>query len=180
MPARVTAVHRNPRHRLAKLPEPAIELLAGVGVEGDAHAGETVQHRSRKRWNPGLPNLRQVHLFADEMLEELRGGGFDVGPGALGENVTTEGVELLALPAGARLRLGAEAIVEITGLRNPCVQLERFQAGLMEATLARDADGVLIRRAGVMGIVVAGGPVRPGDPIGIDLPAEPRVPLKAV
>jgi MOSC domain-containing protein YiiM len=176
----VVAVHRNPRHRLAKLPEPGIELLAGLGVEGDAHAGETVQHRSRKRWNPGLPNLRQVHLFAEEMLAELRAGGFDVAPGVLGENVTTRGLDLLALPAGARLGLGSDAVVEITGLRNPCVQLERFQPGLMEATLDHDAAGGLIRRAGIMTVVACGGTVRPGDAIAVELPAAPHVALKAV
>ena len=149
-------------------------------MEGDAHAGETVQHRSRKRWNPGLPNLRQVHLLAAELLEELRAGGFEAAPGLLGENVTTEGVDLLALPAGARLRLGGDAVVEVTGLRNPCVQLDRFQPGLMEAVLDRDEDGGLVRRSGVMGIVVTGGDVRAGDPIAVEPPAEPHAALKPV
>ena len=149
-------------------------------MEGDAHAGATVQHRSRKRWNPGLPNKRQVHLLAAELLAELNGRGFAVGPGEMGENVTTIGVDLLSLPAGTRLRLGKDAVVEVTGLRNPCVQLDRWQDGLMEATLDRDAHGGLVRRAGVMGIVAAGGEVRPGDPIAVELPDGPHVPLKPV
>jgi MOSC domain-containing protein YiiM len=177
---RVVAVSRRPTHRLAKDPASEIRLLAGLGVEGDAHAGETVQHRSRKRWNPELPNLRQVHLIAGELFDELNERGFDVAPGQLGENVTTRGVDLLALAAGARLRLGGEAVVEVTGLRNPCVQLDRFRDGLMEATLEREAGGTLRRRAGVMGIVIAGGQVRPGDPITVELPAAPHVPLEPV
>jgi MOSC domain-containing protein YiiM len=176
----VVAVSRYGRHRLSKEPVDAIRLLAGVGVEGDSHAGQTVQHRSRKRWNPTLPNLRQVHLIATELHDELRAAGFDVEPGTMGENVTTRGVDLLALPTGARLRLGADAVVEVTGLRNPCVQLDRYQQGLMEATLERRTDGTLRRRAGVMGVVVAGGEVRSGDPIGVELPAAPHAPLEPV
>ena len=177
--ARVVAVCRRPTHRVSKDPVEAIRLLEGLGVEGDAHAGETVQHRSRKRWNPGLPNLRQVHLLAAELLSELRAAGFEAAPGLLGENVTTEGIDLLGLPVGARLALGDAAVVEVTGLRNPCVQLDRFQPGLMEAVLDRDEDGGLIRRSGVMAIVVTGGDVLPGDPITIELPAE-HVALKPV
>jgi MOSC domain-containing protein YiiM len=180
VPGRVVAVSRRPTHRLAKDPAEAIRLLAGLGVEGDAHAGETVQHRSRKRWRPHLPNLRQVHLIAAELLDELNGRGFGVAPGQMGENVTTRDVDLLALPTGARLRLGGDAVVEVTGLRNPCVQLDRFQDGLMEATLEREEDGTLRRRAGVMGIVVAGGEVRPGDPVTVELPAAPHAPLEPV
>ena len=181
MPApSVVAVSRSPRHRLHKDPVDAIRLLEGLGVEGDAHAGATIQHRSRKRWRPKDPNLRQVHLLADELLGELRASGFDVEPGGMGENVTTRGVDLLALPTGARVRLGDEAVVEVTGLRNPCVQLDRWQDGLMEATLERDEDGGLIRRAGVMGVVLAGGEVRPGDAVRVELPPEPHAPLKPV
>jgi MOSC domain-containing protein YiiM len=177
---RVVAVSRRPTHRLAKDPASAIRLLAGLGVEGDAHAGETVQHRSRKRWRPHLPNLRQVHLIAHELLDELNERGFDVAPGQMGENVTTRGVDLLALPRGARVRLGGAAVVEVTGLRNPCVQLDRFRDGLMEATLEREPDGALRRRAGVMGIVVAGGEVRPGDAVAVELPAAPHAALEPV
>ena len=148
-----------------------MRLIEGIGVEGDAHAGTTVKHRSRVRQDPAQPNLRQVHLIQAELFEELRDAGFDVEPGSMGENVTTRGIDLLALPRGARLRLGLEAVIEVTGLRNPCTQLDSFQDGLMAATLDRDADGNVIRKAGVMAVVIAGGLVRPGDAITIELPA---------
>ncbi len=157
-----------------------IRLLSGLGVEGDAHAGGTVQHLSRKARDPAAPNLRQVHLIHAELHDELRGRGFAVAAGDMGENVTTRGVALLSLPVGTRLRLGAEAVVEITGLRNPCVQLDRFQQGLMAAVLARAADGSVIRKAGVLGVVLAGGEVRPGDLIAVELPATPHQPLAVV
>jgi MOSC domain-containing protein YiiM len=157
-----------------------IRLLAGLGVEGDAHLGETVRHRSRVRRDPTQPNLRQVHLIHAELHDKLRASGFAVSAGQMGENVTTRGVDLLGLPAGARLRLGDTATVEVTGLRNPCVQLDRIQPGLMAATLGRDEHGSLIRNAGVMGVVVAGGEVRPGDPIRVELPPEPHRPLEPV
>ncbi|HZY18211.1 MAG TPA: MOSC domain-containing protein [Ramlibacter sp.] len=181
MPApQVAAVHRSSSHSFSKHAEDAITLVEGLGVEGDAHAGATVRHRSRVRRDPGAPNLRQVHLLHAELFEELMAAGFAVWPGDLGENVTTRGVELLALPAGTRLRLGGAAVVELTGLRNPCSQLDRFQAGLMAAVLDRDALGRLVRKAGVMAVVVQGGPVAAGDAIAIELPAgEPR-PLEPV
>ena len=180
MSAVVTAVSRSPRHRFSKHNEPWIRLLAGLGVEGDAHAGEKVQHRSRKRWTPHLPNLRQVHLIHCELHDALRAAGFTVAPGDMGENLTTRGIDLLALPTGTRLHLGDAAVVEVTGLRNPCVQLDRFQEGLMAATLGRDEQGELVRKAGIMGIVLADGDVRPGDPIRVELPPEPHTPLKPV
>ena len=176
----MTAVSRSPRHRFSKQTEAEVRLLAGVGVEGDAHAGVTVQHRSRKRWTPHLPNLRQVHLMHAELFEELAEAGFAVEPGELGENVTTRGVDLLALPTGTRLRLGAEAEVELTGLRNPCVQMDRFQDGLMAAVLDRDADGALVRKAGVMSVVLRGGVVRPGDVVEVVVPPEPHRALDKV
>ncbi|HEU4978632.1 MAG TPA: MOSC domain-containing protein [Solirubrobacteraceae bacterium] len=176
----VVAVSRSPSHSFAKRNEERIRLIAGLGVEGDAHAGATVKHRSRVRRDPTQPNLRQVHLIHAELHEELRARGFDVEPGAMGENVTTSGIDLLALPAGTRLALGGEAVVELTGLRNPCVQLDRHRRGLMEAVLDRDEDGELIRKAGVMAIVVAGGDVRPGDPIALELPPPPHAPLAVV
>ena len=176
----VVAVARDARHRFSKASVDAVRLVAGVGVEGDAHAGRTVQHRSRRRWRPHEPNLRQVHLVADELLDELRARGFEVRPGVIGENLTTRGLDLLALPTGARLRIGDVAVLEVTGLRNPCVQLDRYQAGLMQAVLERDEDGGLIRRAGIMSIVLAGGEVRPGDPIRVEVPAGPPVPLRPV
>jgi len=180
MNAVVTAVSRSARHTFSKPTLLTIRLVAGLGVEGDAHCGETVKHRSRVRKNPLAPNLRQVHLLHEELFAELRERGFDVAAGAIGENVTTRGLDLLALPTGTRLRLGADAVVEVTGLRNPCGQLDDFQPGLMAATLARDAAGRLVRKAGVMAIVLAGGDVRPGDAIAVEPPAgEPR-PLEPV
>ncbi len=166
----VEAVSQSPKHTMGKRNREAIRLVAGLGVEGDAHAGETVKHRSRVARDPSQPNLRQVHLIHAELFDELDAAGFAVAPGRMGENVTTRGVDLLALPVGARLRLGAEVTVEVTGLRNPCAQLEGIQPGLMAATLDRDADGTLIRKAGIMAVVLAGGEVRPGDPIAVELP----------
>ena len=176
----VAAVSRSATHSLIKGNQPAIRLLEGLGVEGDAHAGTTVKHRSRVARDPHQPNLRQVHLIHAELHEELRGAGFDVAAGQMGENITTRGIDLLGLPAGTRLRLGDEAVVAITGLRNPCAQLDRIQPGLMAAVLDRDERGNLIRKAGVMATVVAGGPVRPGDPVAIELPPEPHRPLEPV
>ena len=170
----VAAVSRSATHAFRKQTQDSIRLLAGLGVEGDAHCGATVKHRSRVAQDPTQPNLRQVHLIHAELHDELRTGGFAVSAGQMGENVTTRGVDLLGLPVGARLRLGDTAVVEVTGLRNPCAQLDELQPGLMAAVLSRDARGNLVRKAGVMGIVVAGGEVRPGDPIRIELPPEPR------
>lgn len=165
---------------MGKLGRDSITLLEGLGVDGDAHLGETVQHLSRIRRDPTQPNLRQVHLVHAELHDELRDRGFELEPGQMGENVTTRGVDLLALPVGTRLRLGDTALIEITGLRNPCKQLNGIQDGLMAATLDRGADGELIRRAGVMAIVITGGQVRPGDPIATELPAEPHRALEPV
>jgi len=176
----VTAVAASPGHTFSKPTVPSITLLAGLGVAGDAHNGATVKHRSRVRRDPTQPNLRQVHLIHVELHDELRAAGFEVGPGDLGENVTTRGVDLLALPAGTLLRLGDEAVVEVTGLRNPCVQLDAFQTGLTAAVLDRDEQGELVRKAGVMSVVRAGGDVRPGDAIAIELPIGPRHPLEVV
>ena len=154
--------------------------MAGHGVDGDAHAGAKIKHRSRRRADPEQPNLRQVHLIHAELHEELRERGFAVEAGQMGENVTTRGLDLLGLPAGTRLRLGGEAVVEITGLRTPCKQLEKVQPGLMKATLDRAPDGSLVQKAGVMGVVAAGGSVRPGDPIEVELPPEPHRSLEPV
>jgi MOSC domain-containing protein YiiM len=176
----VLAVSRSATHSFAKRNEQAIRLVEGLGVEGDAHSGVTVKHRSRVARDPTQPNLRQVHLLHAELFEELAARGFALQPGRMGENVTTRGLDLLGLPTGARLRLGPAAVVEVTGLRNPCVQMETVQPGLMAATLARDAAGGLIRKAGVMAVVREGGEVRPGDPIRIELPAGPLRPLAPV
>jgi MOSC domain-containing protein YiiM len=165
---------------LTKPTRTSIRLLTGLGVEGDAHLGTTVKHRSRVARDPDQPNLRQVHLIHAELRDELLPAGFELTAGQMGENVTTRGIDLLRLPTGARLRLGATAIVEVTGLRNPCSQLDKIQTGLMAATLERDLDGKLIRKAGVMGIVLADGEVRPGDPIEVELPPEPHRALEPV
>lgn len=176
----VSAVSQNPVHALSKAGQDSIRLLAGLGVAGDAHMGRLVQHRSRAGRGMDRPNLRQVHLLHAELHDELRGAGFVVSAGQMGENVTTRGIDLLALPTGARLHLGEEAVVEVTGLRNPCVQLDHFQPGLMAAVLGRDEQGNLIRKAGIMGIVVVGGKVRRGDRIVVELPPEPHQPLGPV
>ena len=176
----VVAVSRSPTHTLSKPNRDGIRLLTGLGVEDDAHQGETVKHRSRVARDPSRPNLRQVHLIHAELHDELRAAGFAVAAGQMGENVTTRGVDLLGLPTGARLRLGDSAVVEVTGLRNPCAQLDRLQPGLMAATLGRDEHGALVRKAGVMAIVLTGGEVRPGDPIRVELPPEPHRPLAPV
>jgi MOSC domain-containing protein YiiM len=176
----VTAVSRKKGHHFSKSPEMSIRLLAGLGVEGDAHMGETVKHRSRVRVDPTQPNLRQVHLVHAELHDELKAAGFKVHPGDIGENVTTRGIDLLGLPTGAVLRIGATAVVRITGLRNPCTQLDGFQPGLTAAVLDRDAQGRVVRKAGVMSVVLEGGEVIPGDPIRVELPPEPHLPLAPV
>lgn len=177
---RVVAVCRRATHALGKAVVPAITLLDGLGVEGDAHAGVTVQHRSRVARDPAAPNLRQVHLVHAELHERLRARGFDVTPGALGENVTTAGVPLLSLPVGARLHLGSGAVVELTGLRNPCRQLDGLAPGLMAAVIDRDASGGPVRLAGVMAVVIRGGRVVAGDPVEVELPPGPPVALDVV
>jgi MOSC domain-containing protein YiiM len=169
----VAAVSSDDRHAFSKVPREAIRLIAGLGVEGDAHAGRTVQHRSRVARDPSAPNLRQVHLIHAELHDELNGQGFAVAAGDMGENITTRCIDLLGLPAGTRLAIGPEAVVEVTGLRNPCTQLDDFQAGLMRAVLGRDENGGLVRKAGIMAVVVTGGVVRPDDPIAVTLPPHP-------
>ncbi|MEM7346687.1 MAG: MOSC domain-containing protein [Chloroflexota bacterium] len=180
MTAKVTAVSSSASHSFSKSNAASIQLLAGLGVEGDAHAGKTVKHRSRVARDPTQPNLRQIHLVHAELHDELREAGFDILAGDMGENVTTRGVDLLGLPTGSRLQLGDEAIIEVTGLRNPCHQLDSFQAGLMAATLDKDEDGNLIRKAGVMGVILTGGEVKPGDAIQVTLPEQPHEGLKPV
>ncbi|HEV2058848.1 MAG TPA: MOSC domain-containing protein [Solirubrobacteraceae bacterium] len=177
----VVAVSASAGHTMTKPNAESIRLLEGLGVEGDAHSGETVKHRSHARRDPAKPNLRQVHLIHSELHDELAGDGFPgLRPGQMGENVTTAGVDLLALPVGTKLHLGDQAIVEVTGLRNPCAQLDGIQPGLMKATLDRDDAGEVVMKSGIMSIVIAGGEVRPGDRIGVELPGEPHRPLKKV
>jgi len=180
MPAQVLAVHRSSSHSFSKFAEDAIALVPGLGVEGDAHAGATVKHRSRVKRDPAQPNLRQVHLLQAELFDELMARDHPVWPGEMGENITTRGIDLLALPTGTRLRIGAHAVVELTGLRNPCSQIDRFQPGLMAAVLDRDAQGDLVRKAGVMAVVLEGGEVRPGEAIVAELPVGAQRPLEPV
>jgi hypothetical protein len=161
----IVAVHARADHAFSKDAAAQIELVAGHGVRGDAHYGVTVKHRSRVARDPLQPNLRQVHLLHAELFDELRAAGYPVLPGQMGENVTTQDLDILGLSAGTQLRLGDHAVVEVTGLRNPCAQIERFMPGLLSAVVARSADGRVVRKAGVMGIVVAGGIVRAGDAI---------------
>ncbi len=177
---KVVAVSLLSRHRLSKDNAFSIRLLKGLGVEGDAHCGETVKHRSRVRKDPTTPNLRQVHLIHAELFDELTRSGFSVGPGQMGENITTRGVDLLAMPVGTMLSIGDDAVLELTGLRNPCNQLEGLHKGLMAATLDRDGEGGLVRKAGVMAIVLKGGDIRPGDAIKLALPPEPHAALEPV
>jgi len=177
---RVVAVARSGGHTFSKPICEKITLIEGLGVEGDAHAGKTVKHRSRVRVDPTQPNLRQVHLIHSELHDELRSRGFDVGPGTMGENITTDGIDLLALPRGSRLHIGASAVIDITGLRNPCKQLNDYQDGLTQAVLDRSPEGNLIRKAGVMGIVISGGEVGVGDVINVALPPEPHEALERV
>lgn len=176
----VSAVCLSPAHRFSKERVLGIRLLEGLGVDGDAHQGRTVKHRSRAKVDPTQPNLRQVHLIHAELHEELAERGFVVAAGDMGENVTTRGLDLLGLATGTRLHLGPAAVVEVTGLRNPCKQLDRFQPGLMAAVLGRDEQGRLLRKAGIMGIVLAGGDVRVGDRIEVELPAPPYRALEVV
>lgn len=176
----VVSVSRAGEHRFSKVVTDEITLLSGLGVQGDAHAGTTVQHRSRVTADPTQPNLRQVHLIHAELHTELREQGFDVAPGQLGENITTTGVSLLALPRGTLLQIGADAVVEVAGLRNPCAQINDFQPGLLKAVLVQGTDGALVRKTGIMGIVVRCGVVKPGDTIRVCLPAGPHHALERV
>lgn len=176
----VIAVSRNPKHTFSKKNEYSVRLIEGLGVDGDTHSGVTDQHRSHVARNPNAPNLRQVHLMHAELHDELAAKGFTVAPGQMGENITTRGVELLSLPTGTRLHLGESAIVELTGLRNPCKQLNGIQDGLMQETIEKKSDGTLVRKSGVMSVVIASGDVHQGDSIRVELPPEPHKPMKPV
>jgi MOSC domain-containing protein YiiM len=176
----VTAVCRSATHTMSKSQESRIRLLAGLGVEGDAHAGATVKHRSRVAQDPGQPNLRQVHLIHSELHGELKAAGFALEPGQMGENITTAGIDLLLLPRQTRLHIGENAVLEITGLRNPCKQLDGIQEGLMQAVFGRDEHNHLIRKAGVMAVVLHGGQVQAGDQIRVEFPGQPYEALEKV
>ncbi|MFJ2779579.1 MULTISPECIES: MOSC domain-containing protein [unclassified Kitasatospora] len=180
MSGTVTAVSSSGEYSFTKPNRAGITLLAGLGVEGDVHAGVTVRHRSRVAQDPTRPNLRQVHLMHEELFTEVGEEGFDVAPGELGENITTRGVDLLGLPVGALLRIGDEAVVEVTGLRSPCLQIDKFRDGLLKKVVGRDEAGNIVRKAGIMGVVRAGGVVRPGDAVTVELPDGPHRPLDRV
>jgi MOSC domain-containing protein YiiM len=179
-PARVVSLALSGDHAFSKQAVERVKVIQGIGVEGDAHAGEKVQHLSRVKANPDQPNLRQVHLIHTELFEELQAKGFAVGPADLGENIATAGIALLELPRGAVLRIGPDVELEVTGLRNPCAQIEAFHKGLMAAVLDRGADGELVRKAGVMSVVLSGGEIAVGDLIEVRLPPEPHQPLAPV
>ncbi|MFD7407132.1 MOSC domain-containing protein [Streptomyces sp. NPDC059866] len=180
MSGMVTAVSSNGEYSFTKPNRDSITLLAGLGVEGDVHAGVTVKHRSRVAQDPTRPNLRQVHLIHEELFAEVGAAGFKVVPGDLGENITTRGIDLLGLPVGTLLRIGEEAVLEVTGLRNPCLQIDNFQDGLLKQVVGRDEAGNIVHKAGIMSIVKEGGAVRPGDTIEVELPGEPHRPLERV
>lgn len=180
MSARVESVSRAGEHRFSKQRAEVIELIAGHGVAGDAHAGVTVKHRSRVAKDPTQPNLRQVHLIPAELFDAILPLGHQVAAGELGENILTRGIDLLALPTDSELRIGDSAVIRVTGLRNPCAQIEAFQPGLLAQMVEKRADGTLVRKAGVMGTVIAGGQVWPGDAIAIVLPEGPHRPLGPV
>jgi len=176
----VVAVCRDPQHRFSKAVVDEITLIEGWGIEGDAHAGSTVQHRSRVARDPSQPNLRQVHLIHGELFDELADSGYAVTAGQMGENITTQGVDLLGLPTGTLLRFGDQAIVRLTGLRNPCQQINAFEPGLLGEVVARADDGSVERKGGVMAVVMSAGVVRPHDLISVTLPTgawEPLVPV---
>ncbi|MEZ2127935.1 MULTISPECIES: MOSC domain-containing protein [unclassified Sinorhizobium] len=172
----VISVSRRQTHEFSKTVVDTINIIENFGVEGDAHAGVTVKHRSRVAVDPTQPNLRQVHLLHAELFDELLASGFVVQPGDLGENIVTEGIALLDLPA----KIGEQVVLRVTGLRNPCGQIDNFQQGLLKAVLGRDEDGNLVRKAGIMSVVLQGGTVRPGDRIEVVLPALPHERLERV
>lgn len=176
----VVSVARDSRHRFSKTPVDRVTLRAGFGVEGDAHAGATVRHRSRVAVDPTQPNLRQVHLLDAGFLRIARAHGFELAPGDMGENVLAEGLDLLSLPRETLLQLGPEAAVRVTGLRNPCWQIDEFAKGLLRLAVSRNEDGEIVRKAGIMGVVTASGTVTPGDRITVTLPPEPHQPLDRV
>lgn len=217
----VLAVSSSSEHTFSKSNQAVITLIVGHGVQGDCHAGKTVQHRSRLKIQPPPPNLRQVHLIQSEIFEEVRqnelrddvsrrhdptkvasflssffshdsnpGAGSSepsssgssshpsLLPGQLGENVTTQGIDLLGLSEGTVLRFVDDgddteekkqdvatsvAGIRITGLRNPCPQIEKFRDGLQDRFIVRDEQRKIVgRKAGVMGVVENGGEVKPG------------------
>lgn len=180
VPGYVIAVAKDKEHKFSKELVSEIQIIAGLGVEGDAHKGKNVKHRSRVSADPTQPNLRQVHLIHSELFDEVAGKGFAVEPADLGENITTEGIDLLSLPRNAILKIGEDVRLQVTGLRNPCAQIDEFQKGLLSAVLDKGPDGGLIRKSGIMSVVLQGGRVRPGDRIQVDYPNPPFLSLERV
>ena len=180
MEGKILALSKSQLHTFSKVNQVSLQLLAGKGVEGDAHLGETVKHRSRVAKDPTQPNLRQVHLIHSQLFAELAKKGFIIKPGEMGENITTKGINLLDLPRNTILKIGKTAKIQITGLRNPCLQLDNFQKGLMKAVLDKDEDGNLIRKAGIMGIVLTGGKIMIDDLIEVEYPSKPYLKLERV
>ncbi len=180
MESEVVGVSKSREHAFSKVNLASINLIENYGVDGDAHAGETIQHLYLLKKDPARKNIRQIHLIPSELFVELDRKGFSVGPGQLGENITTKGIDLLALPESTRLNIGKEAVVELTALRNPCVQIDRFQKGLLKEVVAKDEVGNIVRKAGVMGVVIVGGVVNADDKIDVQLPNEPHKPLEYV
>lgn len=180
MSGTVVAVSSNGGYSFSKPNRDSVRLLTGLGVEGDVHAGTTVKHRSRMAKDPTRPNLRQVHLIHEELFAEVGADGFEVAPGELGENITTRGIDLLALPVGTLLHIGDDVVLTVTGLRNPCLQIDNFQDGLLKRVVGRDDAGNVVRKAGIMSVVKEGGEVRPGDPVKVELPGGPHQALGPV
>lgn len=180
MKPKIIAVSSSVAYTFTKPNVESVNLIAGIGIEGDVHAGKTVKHRSRLKQDPLSPNLRQVHLIHSELFDELKEKGFEITPGLIGENITTQGIDLLSLPRHTKLFLGKEAVIEVTGLRNPCNQLNDLQPGLLPAVLDKDEKGNLVRKAGIMSIVLKGGIVKPGDEIRVELPGKPFLKLERV
>jgi MOSC domain-containing protein YiiM len=178
--AGVVAVSKDGQHRFSKEPCEQVTLLENIGVQGDAHSGVTVQHLGRVAQDPSQPNLRQVHLLHSEFFDEAREEGYELAPGDLGENVLTQGLDLLGLGRDTLLHIGCQAVVRITGLRNPCAQIDSFRRGLLKVAVGRDDDGHVVRKAGIMGVVTTGGIIHPGDKIEVELPAPPHRALEAV
>ncbi|NEA68335.1 MOSC domain-containing protein [Streptomyces sp. SID12488] len=180
MSGKVVAVSSNGGYSFSKPNRDSVRLLAGLGVEGDVHAGTTVKHRSRMAKDPTQPNLRQVHLIHEELFSEIGEEGFEVAPGELGENITTRGIDLLALPVGTLLHIGDDVVLTVTGLRNPCLQIDNFQDGLLKRVVGRDDAGNVVRKAGIMSVVKDGGEVCAGDTVEVELPGGPHQALRPV
>lgn len=174
MNATVISVSRSSGHSFRKACEESINLIEGFGVEGDVHAGKKIKHTFLAKEDPDRKNIRQIHLIAAELFTELKGKGFNVDPGQLGENITTEGIDLLSLPTGTLLHIGNGAVIELTALRQPCIQIDEFQQGLLKEVVYKDSGGNIIRKVGVMGVILVSGAVSPNDEIIVETPDKPH------